>query len=144
MALSTIGIDAGGTLIKAAYFENDRLHVKKYTYKESDSFFSWLQFISARPQFIMTGGRAAQLQSRLSLDSCRIVGEFEAVPEGVRHLLKQDRHLLREGFILVNIGTGTSIHYISNTESERMAGTGIGGGTLSGLAALMTGEQDFN
>ena len=46
--------------------------------------------------------------------------------------------------LLVSIGTGVSIIKINDFNSfERVSGTMIGGGTLIGLANLLTGHRDF-
>ena len=44
----------------------------------------------------------------------------------------------------MSIGTGVSIIKINDFNSfERVSGTMIGGGTLIGLANLLTGHRDF-
>ncbi len=47
--------------------------------------------------------------------------------------------------LLVSIGSGVSIIKVNNYGSyERVSGTMIGGGTLLGLANLLTGVNDFD
>jgi pantothenate kinase len=47
--------------------------------------------------------------------------------------------------LLVSIGSGVSIIKVNNFGSyERVSGTMIGGGTLLGLANLLTGVNDFD
>jgi type II pantothenate kinase len=47
--------------------------------------------------------------------------------------------------MLVSIGSGVSIIKVNNFSSfERVSGTMIGGGTLLGLANLLTGVKDFD
>jgi type II pantothenate kinase len=47
--------------------------------------------------------------------------------------------------MLVSIGSGVSIIKVNNLSSfERVSGTMIGGGTLLGLANLLTGVKDFD
>jgi type II pantothenate kinase len=47
--------------------------------------------------------------------------------------------------LLVSIGSGVSIIKVNDFNSyERVAGTMIGGGTLLGLANLLTGINDFD
>ena len=47
--------------------------------------------------------------------------------------------------MLVSIGSGVSIIKVNNFSSfERVSGTMIGGGTLLGLANLLTGINDFD
>lgn len=140
----TIGLDAGGTLIKAAYHEKGRLHLKHSSYDSIGSFFQWLQLAAPEAVFSVTGGKAAYLEDKLKAVSLRKVDEFAAVTEGVRFLLGPSHPLLEKGFILANIGTGTSIHFISGRESIRLAGSGVGGGTLVGLSSIIAGEKDFH
>ena len=47
--------------------------------------------------------------------------------------------------LLVSIGSGVSIIKVSDFNTfERVSGTMIGGGTLLGLANLLTGVKDFD
>jgi len=57
--------------------------------------------------------------------------------------------LSQEGYqidksIITNIGTGTSIHFMNGEQHKRVGGTGVGGGTLTGLSSIMTGMSDYN
>jgi pantothenate kinase len=48
-------------------------------------------------------------------------------------------------FMLVNIGSGVSILKISGEgQFERISGTSLGGGTLCGLLAMLTGAQTYD
>lgn len=143
--MNTIGIDAGGTLTKIAYIdEGNELQVLHYP---SNDLAQVAAFIHAHPEIQtlgMTGGRAEQLNLLLndSLTRHSLV-EFEATFRGVNYQLqRQDDGLDR--CIVANIGSGTSIHYKNGEAYTRVSGTGIGGGTLIGLSALMTGEYDYH
>ncbi|MBM7691767.1 type II pantothenate kinase [Peribacillus deserti] len=139
----TIGLDAGGTLLKAVYYEKGRLHLKKYSYDTLDSFLQWIKLVVPNARISITGGKAAYIQDKLKTSDLHLVDEFTAVTEGIRYLLEPSHPLLKSGFILANIGTGTSIHYITGKETIRLTGSGVGGGTLMGLASVLTGERDF-
>ncbi|WP_409293827.1 type II pantothenate kinase [Peribacillus sp. SCS-26] len=143
MGTTIVGMDAGGTLLKAAYYERGHLHVKKYPYSELHSLLEWISFLAPGAEFKLTGGRAAFIQDQLGGARVQMIDEFAAVTQGVKHLLGASSPLMKKGFILANIGTGTSIHYISADESERLAGSGMGGGTFMGLASILAGSQDF-
>lgn len=143
--MNTIGIDAGGTLTKIAYTDgNNELQVRHYP---SNDLAQVAAFINAHPEIQilgMTGGRAEQLNLLLndSLTRHSLV-EFEATFRGVNYQLKRQEGGL-ERCIVANIGSGTSIHYKNGEAYTRVSGTGIGGGTLVGLSALMTGEYDYH
>ena len=141
---SIVGIDAGGTLTKIAYFdENKQLAFEKFYSLEQDKIIDWLKNINGMKQVFITGGKAKQLQQLLS-DSYKVVelNEFEATLAGVRYILKKEKHSINN-FILTNIGTGTSIHYVYNDQYIRAGGTGVGGGTIMGLSKLLTNIDQF-
>lgn len=143
--MTTIGIDAGGTLTKIAYYEQDgTLHVQHHP---STDLAQVAAFIEAHPHITtigMTGGRAEQLNTLLADRLTRhFLVEFEATLRGVNEQLKQQNSDLAR-CIITNIGSGTSIHYKNGDDYRRVSGTGIGGGTLVGLSALTTGEYDYH
>ncbi|MBP1971126.1 type II pantothenate kinase [Virgibacillus natechei] len=137
-----IGIDAGGSLIKVAYEERGQMHVKTYSNEEMDRLLNWLQVISPDAVLYLTGGKSGYLRSVVK-QSNHQVDEFEATAEGTRFLLKQEKNIFDDDFILVSIGTGTSIFSVTKQAHERLLGSGIGGGTLMGLGHLITGKSDF-
>nr|WP_106778804.1 type II pantothenate kinase [Lysinibacillus timonensis] len=140
-----IGIDAGGTLTKLAYTNEQN----EFQYKifPSNNFSLVKQWIEARPQIEeigVTGGRTEQLLNVLkTMKSIQYIVEFEATFKGVRYLLQQEGHQLEKS-IITNIGTGTSIHYMDGSHQIRVGGTGVGGGTLTGLSTIMTGISNFD
>lgn len=137
-----IGIDAGGSLTKIAYQEHGRFHVKTYENDELKELIKWLQIISPNANLLLTGGKSGYLQSMVNQKSM-IVNEFEAIIEGTRYLLDEEKVHIDE-YILVSIGTGTSVFHVTKDSYERMLGSGIGGGTLMGLGSLITGRQAFH
>lgn len=141
---STIGIDAGGTLTKIAYLDEQRqLAFEKFYSNEQDKIIDWLKKNTGKKQICITGGKAKELQQLLS-NSYKIVelNEFEATLIGVRYILKEEKYDINN-FILTNIGTGTSIHYVYNDQYIRAGGTGVGGGTIMGLSKLLTNLDHF-
>lgn len=138
-----IGIDAGGSLVKIAYQEKGKLHIKTFSNLELEKIAQWLAVLAPDAKLVFTGGKAGQLKNLLINDS-QIVEEFHAVTKGTRYLLEQKIGVIHEDYILVNIGTGTSIFHVKFDSFERMLGSGIGGGTLMGLGHLITGENDFS
>lgn len=141
---STVGIDAGGTLTKIAYFnEENELHFKKFYSHEQNKIQEWLNKNKYINRLSLTGGKAEQLQT-LFLEKYTIeyVAEFDATLAGVHYLINNGNYSINN-FVLTNIGTGTSIHYVHNKNYIRAGGTGIGGGTIMGLSKLLANIDRF-
>lgn len=141
---SAVGIDAGGTLTKIAYFDNDNeLHFEKFYSHEQNKIKDWFNKNKYINRLSLTGGKAEQLQTIFSEKyNIEYVAEFDATLAGVHYLIDQEKHSIKN-FILTNIGTGTSIHYVYNNKYIRTGGTGIGGGTIMGLSKLLTDIDCF-
>jgi len=90
----------------------------------------------------VTGGGAFPLSRSLSLDTAP-VGEFEAWGTGSHALLEQAGRATGEPHLLVSLGTGTSAMLVDGDRVTRVGGTALGGGTLLGLGAALTGVADF-
>ncbi|MDF2067057.1 type II pantothenate kinase [Bacillus sp. Cr_A10] len=139
-----IGIDAGGTLTKIAYFD-EHLNLQLISFLSSDmqAVKDWIDTNHSLASICLTGGRAEQLKKHFlsSLDIPYIV-EFDATMAGVMYQLKQE-NIECEKAIIANIGTGTSIHIMKENSHSRLGGTGIGGGTLVGLGQALTGITDY-
>lgn len=145
MAASEIGVDAGGTLIKIAYRPSGEEPIQFRTIPSTNlkEAADWLnERMQGGSSFVcMTGGKAALLKNRLSFPTMQMV-EFEATVSGVRWLLKREGMEL-DSFIMTNVGTGTSVHFVDRSSHYRVGGTGVGGGTLVGLSAMATGIRSF-
>ncbi len=87
----------------------------------------------------LTGGGASALAGRLSLDTAR-VGEFDAWGRGAAALLGPAEDAR---YLLVSVGTGTSIMLCDGGRVLRIGGTALGGGTLLGLGSRLTGVDEF-
>ncbi|RKQ35826.1 type II pantothenate kinase [Oceanobacillus halophilus] len=138
-----IGIDAGGSLIKIAYEEQGDFHVMSYRNHEMNKLLEWLQMVKPDAVLYLTGGKSGHIQKQVNLRN-HVVDEFTAVTKGTKFLLQQKKPSFDEDFILVSIGTGTSIFHVTPDNSKRVLGSGIGGGTLMGLGSLLTGRNDFH
>jgi type II pantothenate kinase len=139
----TIGIDAGGTLIKIVYEENNRLHYRKYPLTEMEPAMGWLKMFSLNKKIYLTGGKARKIQS-LYYPNAALIDEFSATYEGTKFLMKLENISLNDKVLLVNIGTGTSWFIMDNTKSERVLGSGVGGGTLMGLGRLLSNGGEYS
>lgn len=145
MAARAIGVDAGGTLVKIAYESEDgNIRTLKMRSDRLDEAAEHIRLLAGDGQcrISLTGGKAEALRGRLQRPAS-VMPEFEATFAGIRWLLKR-RGEDRESFLLTNVGTGTSIHFVNGNAHTRLGGTGIGGGTLVGLSAMLTGVSDFN
>lgn len=95
---------------------------------------------AARPQRVgLTGGGAGSLARRLPFDTAR-VGEFAAWRAGAAALLGAGPDAR---YLLVSVGTGTSVMLVDGAKVLRIGGTPLGGGTLMGLGARLVGTADF-
>lgn len=143
--VQAIGIDVGGTLTKVAFFEkNHQLKLLHFPSADLHIVSDWITSYKEDIQIGLTGGRAEQLKTFLrSHENLHYLVEFDATIAGVNYQLKKDNHQFTDA-VITNIGTGTSIHSLKGAEHERIAGTGIGGGTLLGMSALMTGIHQFD
>lgn len=136
-----IGIDAGGSLTKIAYREQGKFHVKTYPNEDMDELIRWLQMVAPNGRIFLTGGKSAYLKH---ITGGTVVDEFQALADGTRFLLHEEKRSFADNYLLVSIGTGTSFFHIKSNEYERVLGSGIGGGTWMGLGKLIAGNDKFN
>ncbi|NGP46308.1 type II pantothenate kinase [Bacillaceae bacterium SIJ1] len=137
-----VGIDAGGTLVKLVYWSDGRLFFRKLVNRDALNVLEHLRRDLEGKHLCITGGKADYYWQHLPPETKKMA-EFEATCLGARELMAS-QHPDISSWILTNIGTGTSIHYVSQGESVRAAGIGLGGGTLMGLAYLLTGIRDYD
>ncbi|SFP87101.1 type II pantothenate kinase [Salibacterium halotolerans] len=139
-----VGIDAGGTLVKIVYSHEGHLQFEKMATDRIDEIIEWINRRFTNPEIHITGGKAGVFAEACP-DRVWRVNEFEATCEGVSWLLEKETLSsgIGSGFLVTNVGTGTSIHYVYADSYERIGGSGMGGGTLLGLSYLLTGRSDF-
>lgn len=142
--VQAIGIDVGGTLTKIAYLNiNQELKLLHFPSADLEKVSDWIASSDEDIQIGLTGGRAEQLKLFLrSHENLHYLVEFDATVAGVKYQLEKSGHDFPDA-VITNIGTGTSIHLLKGDEHVRIAGTGIGGGTLLGMSSLMTGIHQF-
>ncbi|WP_456271415.1 type II pantothenate kinase [Bacillus sp. AK031] len=128
--------------MKIVYYEGNTRHYKFFPSSEIEKVGEWLQWLSPKSVYYVTGGKAAAIKPYLP--ECIEIPEFQAVCSGANYLVKEE-HQHNGPFILVNIGTGTSLFYVNeeNKEQQRLIGTGMGGGTIMGLGRLLSGRKSF-
>ncbi|KUP08392.1 hypothetical protein Q73_06550 [Bacillus coahuilensis m2-6] len=136
--MANIGVDAGGTLCKLVIEDNGKLHYKRFPTEHINMIKSLVSFDSFSTIHI-TGGASHKLVD--IFPRAVQVSEFKSIALGTNILLQKEKWSA-SSFMLVSVGTGTSIHFVSEEKVERVTGTGIGGGTLVGLGTLL-GAKDF-
>ncbi|WP_164667317.1 type II pantothenate kinase [Virgibacillus doumboii] len=142
MNQTKIGIDAGGTLIKVASQENGAINYQSFPSRDIDEVCTWFTNSFDNPAVCITGGKSKVLAEKLNIPAKTVI-EFDATTKGIQFLADQQKHDLGDSFLFVNVGTGTSIHHVNGGKQERVGGSGVGGGTLLGLAYLSTGIRNF-
>lgn len=88
----------------------------------------------------LTGSGGAILAGRLpkAIETVR-VDEFTAWADGARGLVAGASR-----FLLVSLGSGTSILRVDGDDVRRVGGTALGGGALLGLGITLAGIADFD
>jgi type II pantothenate kinase len=137
-----VGVDLGATLAKIAQRDDaGRYHLELMPSRAIDRLAATVSAMG--PASIgLTGGGAARLADLLDLPS-QTVAEFDAWGTGAGRLL--DPQVVAEGsrYLLVSLGTGTSVLLIEGDRALRVGGTALGGGTVLGLGSALTGASSF-
>jgi type II pantothenate kinase len=140
---SAAGVDVGATLAKLAIRASDgqtRFHlmpaqaIERVARKVESS---------SAAHVGLTGGGATELASLLRSDTVRVF-EFDAWRRGAAELLRLQGSDCSGPFLLVSLGTGTSAMLVKGGEAIRLGGTALGGGTIVGLGAALTGSANFS
>ncbi|MBI4053533.1 MAG: hypothetical protein HY394_05875 [Candidatus Diapherotrites archaeon] len=85
----------------------------------------------------VTGGRSMQLHGKKVFGvPVRHVSEIDAIGLGGAFLAG------KKSCLVASLGTGTCIVEMRNGKSRHFGGTGVGGGTLLGLASLLLGAKN--
>ena len=142
-----IGLDIGGTTTKIVGFNNGVLLTEKLV-EASDPVASAYgalgKFLRENclklaqvEEIRITGVGASAIFGNLFDCPTRKVPEFDATGLGGLYVAGIDRA------IVVSMGTGTSIVYADLEGTRHIIGSGVGGGTLLGLADRMLQVRDF-
>lgn len=97
---------------------------------------------SAPERVGLTGCGASSLSAKLEIP-CRHSMEFEAWGRGSHSLLRAQTLAESEPYLLVSLGTGTSVLRVDGDDVARLGGTALGGGALLGLGDALTGCRDY-
>lgn len=150
-----VGVDIGGSLTKIVTVAGGERQYTLLEHTDPAGIAASLISDSLPPgsQVFLTGCGAAGLARLIDdrkpqsggtgrLLDVFILDELESFCAGARELV-QEVDPLAEPFVLTSMGTGTSVFYVSPTSGTRAAGTGVGGGTITGLGRLLTGTDEF-
>ena len=138
-----VGVDAGATLAKVVLLDPSGAHRTEILPSAP------LDAVARRVTEVgaarvgLTGGGAAELARSLGA-TARTVNEFAAWGAGAGSLLRRQHDPPPERFLLVSLGTGTSVMHVDPHGVRRVGGTALGGGTVVGLGAALLGTADFH
>jgi type II pantothenate kinase len=133
-----VGIDRGASFTDFAVIESDqlaeKLSIEKRDWASIASTYDRMTVQYQTHHTVFTGS-AAGMPLRISREA-RIIPEIDAIGFGGSALANYN------DCIVVSIGTGTALVHFSNKVARHVAGTGMGGGTIKGLASLICGLDE--
>ncbi|MDJ0786742.1 MAG: hypothetical protein QNK05_08025 [Myxococcota bacterium] len=144
---AAVGVDVGATLAKIAVRQADGRE-ERLILPASEPSAVCGAVAGAKPERIgLTGAGATALAPALldlpgAAEPVRVM-EFAAWGAGARELLREQGHVDDPHYLLVSLGTGTSVMHADGISINRVGGTALGGGTVLGLGSLLLGTRDF-
>lgn len=139
---TTIGVDAGATLCKVVR-RTENLETRSFDSTDLQGVQRTIE--SWQPTRVMaTGGGATHLGETVAGAPVSIIPEFEAWAHGAPILAALEGIELPDSYLLVSLGTGTSILRVGPEGASRVGGSALGGGTLLGLGRLLLGVESFH
>jgi type II pantothenate kinase len=140
--VDALGIDSGASLTKVAIRSGDQMQHRLLPAGDARPAEKLVAELAPR-RIGLTGGGASELSRRLGADAVR-VNEFAAWGAGASALLDAQGRDAPHPFLLVSLGTGTSVMLADRLSVSRVGGTALGGGTVMGLGALLLGSAGFD
>jgi len=146
------GIDFGTSLIKlAARGAEDAagasaLHLRLFSATAVSEALACAAALAPQRLGLTGGGAAAaaaQLAERPGALRAAQFPEFDAWAAGAQALLARCGLRPARPYLLASVGTGTSALLVGRGAVRRLGGTALGGGTLTGLGALLLGNRSF-
>ncbi len=144
-----IGIDVGGSTTKIVGFERGGKLIEPLFVKANDPitaiYGAFGKFTDENrlelkniDKIMVTGVGSSYINKPLYGLECKHVSEFDCIGLGGLYLSGLEKA------IVVSMGTGTALVKAEKDKAvEHLGGTGIGGGTLTGLAKKMLGVTDI-
>jgi len=137
----TLGVDVGASLAKLAVRDGATVRHELLPAAALERVAERVAALAPR-MLGLTGAGASELARRVKGESVRVT-EFAAWGAGVRRLLAAQRPEVTEPYLLVSVGTGTSVLLAQGMGVSRVGGTALGGGTVMGLGGLLLGGASF-
>ncbi|MDR2397858.1 MAG: pantothenate kinase [Spirochaetaceae bacterium] len=143
-----IGIDIGSTITKAVSVEDGKM-IRRIKTRAADAVTSAAGALGKMilendipmgdiERIMITGAGATKIKTDLFGIPTEPVDEITAIGIGGMFLSKQDT------IIITNIGTGTAIIEAKGSSISHLGGSGVGGGTILGLAKKLLPTAHFN
>jgi type II pantothenate kinase len=133
-----IGIDRGATFTDFAIVESGRLidmfSVENRSWESISTAYVPLITKYQTDHIVFSGcatGMPAAMQERIS-----VIAEIDAVGFGGAALANSSN------CVVVSMGTGTAVVHFAQNSAKHVGGSGVGGGTIKGLASLLCGIED--
>ena len=144
-----LGIDIGGSTTKICGFRAENDLIAPLSVKADDPIssvygafgkFTSLHHIALSDVecVMVTGVGSSFIGENLYNIPTHHVREFDSIGLGGQYLASLDEA------IVVSMGTGTALVHVKGDDMEYLGGTGVGGGTLFGLAETMLGVRDMD
>jgi type II pantothenate kinase len=140
---ATVGVDVGASLCKLVLPRETEFVATKFPSSDMHSVRACLGEWGPE-RVIATGGGAARLEGELSGVRVHTVPEFAALARGAPLLAAREGLDLPQHYLLVSLGTGTSVLSLDRGHTTRVGGSALGGGTLLGLGRLLLGVETFD
>jgi type II pantothenate kinase len=140
--MTTVGIDVGATLCKVAVCRGTTFATEHHPSAALAAVRARVGAL-APDRVAATGGGASELGETLGECAVEHVGEFDAWAAGTPRVAADEGIALPARYLLVSLGTGTSILSVDGPRATRVGGTAVGGGTALGLAKLILGIDAF-
>ncbi len=139
-----VGADLGATLWKLALPLDEGLRTAQFAAGDLEAIKDCVSQWSPRG-ITATGGGASRLGAEVAGVSVETVPEFLAWGAGAPALAALSGVELPPRYLLVSLGTGTSVLAVSpGGEVSRVGGSALGGGTLLGLGRLLVATESFD
>lgn len=144
-----LGVDIGGSTTKIVAFEETKRMIKTLQVRAGDQITSLYGAIGRLlyecdltldqvKAFVLTGVGATMVKGDIYGKPTIRVREFEAIGRGAQELTGMKETLV------VSIGTGTAFVTVSGGECRHIGGSGVGGGTLTGISSRLLGETHID
>ncbi len=138
-----VAVDAGATLCKLVRVDGTALR-EQVLLPTGDLEATRKQIEAWNPcKVSATGGAAERLAALLPDLPMERFPEFEAWGAGVALVAKQEGIELPDSYLVVSLGTGTSVLWVREGRCERVGGSALGGGSLLGLGQLLLDTDSF-